>query len=151
MRLYSRTGAVAVDDGEYGHFDASQDGGFDFPDDLSDRLHKFGSKAGPDWETDIERQQRLIVEEMERRKDPSTLLSAVEQIVAAARTVGTAPAQPEAAPVETAMEPQVPDEEPAQVETLAEPPVLDHESAPVEKAQAAPRKTASARRTPKAE
>lgn len=85
MRLYSRTGATALDDPEFGHFDAGPDGSFDFPDDLSDRLHGFHVAGRPAWETDVERQHRLIAEELERRKDPASLLSAVEQLLAAAK------------------------------------------------------------------
>lgn len=94
MRLYSRMGVTALDDPDYGTFQADEQGGFDFPDDVSDRLHGFHHQGKPMWETDIERQQRLIGEEMERRKDPATLLSAVEQLVkaAAATSALTAPA-----------------------------------------------------------
>lgn len=91
MRLYTRTGATALDDPEYGHFEADEQGGFDFPDDLSDKLHRFSVRGRPAWESDIERQNRLIAEELERRKDPATLLQAVEQLVAAAgRTASVA-------------------------------------------------------------
>jgi hypothetical protein len=85
MRLYTRTGAVALDDPEYGTFHADENGGFDFPDEVSDRLHSFHHRGEPMWETDTERQRRQVVEEMERRKDPATLLSAVEQLVRAAQ------------------------------------------------------------------
>lgn len=97
MRLYSRTGATALDDPEYGHFDANEDGGFDFPDDLSDRLHGFHAGGRPLWETDVERQNRLIAEELERRKDPATLLDAVQQLVQAAKTTSE-PAKAEPKP-----------------------------------------------------
>jgi hypothetical protein len=91
MRLYTRTGATALDDPEYGHFDADDQGAFDFPDDVSDRLRRFHVAGQPAWEDDIERQNRLIGEEMERRKDPATLLEAVEQIMKAAQTASTPP------------------------------------------------------------
>jgi hypothetical protein len=90
MRLYTRTGATALDHPVFGHYDADEHGGFDFPNELSDQLHGFASGGRPLWETDVERQRRLISEELERRKDPATLLQAVEQLVAAARTVGVA-------------------------------------------------------------
>jgi hypothetical protein len=93
MRLYTRTGATALDDPEFGHFEASEDGGFDLPEELSERLHGFHLGGRPAWETDIERQRRLMTEEMERRKDPATLLSAVEQIMRAAQAT-QAPAEP---------------------------------------------------------
>lgn len=95
MRLYTRTGATALDDPEYGHFDADDAGGFDFPNELSDRLHGFAANGRPMWETDVERQQRLIAEELERRKDPATLLDAVQQILNAAKATQPPPA-PEA-------------------------------------------------------
>jgi hypothetical protein len=98
MRLYSRTGATALDDPEHGHFEAGPHGGFDLPDDLSDRLHRFHIPGhGPAWETDVERQHRLMSEELERRKDPATLLQAVEQLVAAASATTPPSATPGAA------------------------------------------------------
>lgn len=87
MRLYSLTGASALDDPEFGHFDAEEDGGFELPDDLAERLHKFHFAGRQSWEDQIERQARLMSEEMERRKDPATLLEAVELLVAASRGV----------------------------------------------------------------
>ena len=97
MRLYTRTGALALDNPEFGHFDADEQGGFDFPNELSSQLHGFAVGGRPLWETDVERQNRLIREEMERRKDPATLLGAVEQLVQAARIVGAAQQEPPAA------------------------------------------------------
>jgi hypothetical protein len=118
MRLYSRTGVTALDDPEFGTFQADETGGFDFPDEVSDRLHSFHMRGKPMWETDIERQQRLISEELERRKDPATLLSAVEQLVKAAQATSVltalvstpepatpAPAAPAAPEPEPAPEP----------------------------------------------
>jgi hypothetical protein len=86
MRLYSRTGATAVDTPE-GHFDAGEDGAFDLPETVARQMHSFHVNGEPLWETDIERQHRLIAEEMERRKDPATLLDAVQQLVQAAQAV----------------------------------------------------------------
>lgn len=87
MRLYTLTGATALDDPEFGHFEADENGAFEMPNELSDRLHGFAHRGRPLWETDIERQQRLISEELERRKDPATLLDAVQQLVRAAQQV----------------------------------------------------------------
>lgn len=92
MRLYTRTGATALDDAQFGHFDAGPDGCFDVPEEFGEHLRRFHLSGRPAWETDIERQARLVAEELERRKDPATLLAAVEQIVAAAAAV--APAAP---------------------------------------------------------
>jgi hypothetical protein len=101
MRLYTRTGASALTDPDTGRiYEANAEGGFDFPDDLSDRLHKFAVRGQPMWETDIERQRRLMSEELERRKDPATLLSAVEKILNAAKAV-----QPAAEPAAPAVDP----------------------------------------------
>lgn len=91
MRLYSRTGATAVDAAD-GHFEAGQDGGFDFPEDLGQHLHGFAVSGERMWETDIERQHRLITEETARRADPATLLAAVEKLVAQAEAAPEAPA-----------------------------------------------------------
>ncbi|MFI5814847.1 hypothetical protein ACIA7S_28310 [Streptomyces sp. NPDC051643] len=85
MRLYSTTGATRLDDPEHGTFDVDEAGGFNFPDEVSDRLHAFHMGGKAMWESDIERQQRLMSEELERRKDPATLLAAVEQLVKAAQ------------------------------------------------------------------
>lgn len=90
MRLYSRTDATAIDDPVHGHIEPSPDGGFDLPDELGARLVGFAVAGVRQWETDIERQHRLIAEELDRRKDPATLLDAVQQLVAAAQA--TAPA-----------------------------------------------------------
>lgn len=89
MRLYSLTGATALTDPEFGSFDAGPDGSFDLPEEFAERLHAFHFGGRPAWETDIERQARLMNEELERRKDPATLLSAVEQLVKAAAQVST--------------------------------------------------------------
>ena len=86
MRLYSLAGATAVDDPEHGHIEPVDDGGFDFPGPLSDRLHGVHVGGEPQWENAIERQRRLITEEQARRADPRTLLDAVEKLVTQAET-----------------------------------------------------------------
>lgn len=101
MRLYTRTGATTLNHPDFGEFEASDDGWFDLPDPLAEQLHGFHVNGQPAWETQLERHNRLLTEELERRKDPATLLSAVEQLVAAAGAVGqlTTPAeQPEQKP-----------------------------------------------------
>ena len=91
MRLYSRTGAASVThDGQT--YDPGDDGGFDFPEAVGQELHSFHVGGKPAWETQIERNNRLINEELERRKDPATLLSVVEQLMQHAATAS----QPEA-------------------------------------------------------
>lgn len=91
MRLYTRTGATTLDDAQYGHFDAGPDGCFDVPEEFGEQMRRFHFGGRPAWETDIERQHRLMTEELERRKDPATLLQAVEQLVAAAAAAAPAP------------------------------------------------------------
>lgn len=90
MRLYSRGGATVVDDPEFGHFEPNDDGSFDFPDDLSDRLRRFHVSGQPLWEDDIERQNRIASEEMKRAQDPATLLATVQQLVQALGVVAPA-------------------------------------------------------------
>jgi hypothetical protein len=81
MRLYPRGNVGAVDDPEFGHFEPADDGGFDLPGPLSDRLHGAHHRGEWQWEDQIERQRRLILEEQARRADPRTLLDAVEKLV----------------------------------------------------------------------
>lgn len=99
MRLFSREDATGVDDAG-NSYTPGPDGGFDFPEDLAERLHGTCVAGRPLWETNVERQQRLIDEELKRRADPATLLAAVEQLVAAA--AATRPAEPAPAPAEPA-------------------------------------------------
>ena len=94
MRLYSLSNAGAVDDPEFGHFEPGPDGGFDFPGPLSDRLHNSAVRGQKQWETAIERNNRLILEEAARRADPRTLLDAVEKLVGAAQAVVPVTAAP---------------------------------------------------------
>lgn len=101
MRLYTRTGATALTDPATGIvYEPDEQGGFDFPDDLSDQLHKFAVRGKPMWESDVERQRRLGHEEMQRRRDPASLYDAVAQLMQAAQqaTVVSAPSVAEPAP-----------------------------------------------------
>ncbi|MBP5896317.1 hypothetical protein [Streptomyces scabiei] len=144
MRLYSRTGVTALDDPEFGTFHANEDGGFDFPDEVSDRLHAFHLHGQPMWETDVERQRRLVTEELERRKDPATLLNAVEQLVRAAQaTTALTPVQP-AVPVVP-----IPPPPPPPAPTPAAAPDLDDPSPDTVAAPPAPAKRASKRTSTK--
>jgi len=83
MCLHSRTGATSVHH-EGVRYEPGPDGAFPFPDHVSDYLYPFAVKGERLWETDIDRQRRLIAEEAARRQDPATLLAAVEQLVAQA-------------------------------------------------------------------
>jgi len=102
MRLYTRTGATALDDPEFGHFDAAPDGSFEFPDELSDRLVRFHRRGQPMWETQIDQQARLGSEDLARRRDPATLYSAVDSLVAQFSRLaeGLSAVSPAAAPAE---------------------------------------------------
>jgi hypothetical protein len=99
MRLYPRAGATAAVDDAGEHFTAGDDGGFDFPEPVGERLHSTFAAGKPLWETQTEQQNRMMGEELERRKDPATLLAAVEQLVAAAKATRPAEAEPGPAPV----------------------------------------------------
>lgn len=105
MRLYSRTGQTVLNDPEYGTFEPGPDGGFDLPEDLAERQRRFHVDKQPLWETDIGRQERLIAEEMERRKDPLTMLKLMEQMVAATQATAAA-AQGAQAPVAKTSKPR---------------------------------------------
>lgn len=108
MRLYTRTGATQVADPEFGTFSADANGAFEFPDDVSDRLHSFHMNGKQAWETDAEREKRLMSEELERFRDPATLLAAVREMganqgaLAAALAGVLAPGQAAAASAPTA-------------------------------------------------
>jgi hypothetical protein len=107
MRLYTRTGATTLDDPEFGHFEADENGSFLLPEELAERLRRFHVGGLPAWETDVERQRRLALEEADRRRDPETLLAAVEKLVKAAESStpgedGPAPAKKPGRPRKTA-------------------------------------------------
>ena len=99
MRLYPRDDSTASVQHGGVRYEATADGGFDFPGDVSDQLHRFHVRGEPMWETSIERQRRLVAEEAARRADPRTLLDAVEKLVAQAeaRTPAEVPKTPAAA------------------------------------------------------
>ena len=138
MRLYTRTGATALTDPETGiHYNVDADGGFNFPDDLSDKLHKFAVRGQPMWEDDIERQRRLMSEEMERRKDPATLLDAVQQILNAAKATQMVSA------VDAAKQEPVPAAEDGEPRDETEAPAAAPETAPPARKTAANRRTAA--------
>lgn len=97
MRLYSRMNATAHDDPEYGHFTpVTDDGGFDFPDDMAERTRRFHVRGKPAWESEDERALRLHGEEAARRRDPESLYNAVADIANLARAAAgqQAPAVP---------------------------------------------------------
>lgn len=80
MKLYSTDGATAVDDPELGLFPADEHGAIDVPIELYERLHGVHIAGRKLWESEDERHDRLEAEELARRKDPATLLAAVESL-----------------------------------------------------------------------
>lgn len=80
MRLYTRNTAASVSDETHGSFDVDENGAIEVPEELGQRLHATHVAGQPQWETEAERHQRLTHEELERRRDPETLLQAVEHL-----------------------------------------------------------------------
>jgi predicted trehalose synthase len=81
MRIYTLTGATSVDDPQYGRFNADANGAFDgLPDEMAKRLHSFHLNGKAAWETDAEREQRIVSEELDRMRDPATLLAAIKEM-----------------------------------------------------------------------
>ena len=58
MRLYSLAEAAAVDSGGV-HYGPAEDGGFDFPDELTAQLHSTHVGGRKQWETYDERHARF--------------------------------------------------------------------------------------------
>lgn len=83
--LYSRTGAIAHEDPEYGRFEPDSKGAFGFPDDLSDRLLRQHVRKKRMWEDDEMRSERLHQEAEERLRDPAVLYAAVSELVQLSR------------------------------------------------------------------
>lgn len=108
MRLYTRTGATQVDDPTHGTFTVGPDGAFDFPDEVSDRLHSFHVAGSPAWESDAERAKRLLDEQMEKLRDPATLLATMQEMARGQRDLAAAllgqQSDPGTAPGKTASE-----------------------------------------------
>lgn len=94
MRLYPLNHTPeTVKDPEFGLFHVQEHGGFDFPDELSDRLHRHHVRGQKLWETQVERDKRLHGEEDARRRDPATMYDAVARLVELAERSGGAQAQ----------------------------------------------------------
>lgn len=107
--LYSRHGADSVRVGEQ-EFTGDKDGKFEFPDDVADQLHRSHVGGTQAWEDNTERQARLEEEREAKRRDPATLLDAVEalqqkQTVAELRRL-LAEAEAEEAPKKPAPKPK---------------------------------------------
>lgn len=79
MRLYTRLGASSVVH-EDDTFDVDENGAVEVPEPLGQRLHATHIDGKQAWETETERHTRLVAAEIERRRDPATLLAAVESL-----------------------------------------------------------------------
>ena len=147
MRLYTKTGASQVDDPEFGSFKADAVGAFDgLPDAMYAKLH-----GRPGWENDAERELRMASEELERFRDPASLLAAVKELsanqgvlaTALAQALGLAPAAPAAvvppppAPAASAVAP--PSTAPVVEPEVPAPAVKSAEASPVEPVEASPK------------
>jgi hypothetical protein len=80
MRLYTTTGATRVDDPVHGTFVVGDNDAFDFPNELSDRLHGVHVRGKAVWETDDERVTRVNEEQLKSVRDPAALYSAVREM-----------------------------------------------------------------------
>lgn len=77
MRLYSKTGATRID-GPSGSFTPGPDGAFDgLPDAVYADLH-----GRPDWENEAERTERVAAEQLEKLRDPVTMLAELQKMTA---------------------------------------------------------------------
>lgn len=148
MRLYTKTGASQVDDPEFGSFKADANGAFDgLPDAMYAKLH-----GRPGWENDQERELRMASEELEKFRDPASLLAAVKELsanqgvlaTALAQALGLAPAAPAAvvppapAPAASAVAPLSPPAPVVEPEVPA-PAVKSAEASAVEPVEASPK------------
>ena len=75
MRLYTKTGATQVDDPDFGTFTPDKNGAFEFPDAMAVKLH-----GRPGWETEESRTARIAAEELDRLRDPATLLAELRKM-----------------------------------------------------------------------
>lgn len=82
MRLFNLAGATSLMPNDDDIYEADEDGCFDIPQDLAMQLHSIHILGQKVWETEGERQNRLLAEELKRRQDPATLLAAVEALTA---------------------------------------------------------------------
>jgi len=112
MRLYSLVGADAHVDPEYGRFTPDEAGGYDFPDEVSDQIGGFAVKGRKLWETEPERADRLHGMEMARRRDPASMLTAMEENAALTRKVTELMAMLTAAQLGQTASPAAPSETP---------------------------------------
>ena len=148
MRLYSLVGADAHVAPEYGRFTPDEAGGFDFPDEVSDQIGGFAVKGRKLWETEPERADRLHGMEMARRRDPASMLTAMEENAALTRKVTELMAMLTAAQLgQTAPVPAA--ESAADAEPPAEPEAESGPAASPESRPAAPKGARAPKAAPK--
>lgn len=84
MRLYTLTGTTQVKDPVTGTvYEAGADGAFnDLPEDLGIYLHSFHANGKPAWEDDAERARRVQSEQLDKMRDPATLLAELQKMSA---------------------------------------------------------------------
>ena len=160
MYLYSLVGADAHKDPEYGLFTPDGSGAFPFPDEVSDVLVTCAVRGRKQWETEEARAERMHGQEMARRRDPASVLTAMEENAALVRQLAAvtaqlaaiqlaqaAPAAPVAAPV-----PEAAAEDPEPAVAAAEVPAVPEAPAPAggDSEAAALVKPAPARKAPAA-
>lgn len=90
INLYSTTGVESIRHGEK-DYDADEHGVFSLPDHVAAELHPIHVGGQRAWEDENERVTRLEAERQARRRDPSTLLDAVEKLIAPSNPVAAAP------------------------------------------------------------
>lgn len=140
MLLYSKFGGTVVDAPE-GHFEAGPDGGFALPAALHQRLHAAHVNGKRMWEDEIERGERLHLEDLARRQDPATLYASVAGIADLFQKLAAQYGQPGGQ--------QLPPDDAAELERLrAEVATLREQAGTAEPAKQAGRKTAKAAGTP---
>jgi hypothetical protein len=112
MRLYTRTGATQVSAGG-NVYTADTDGAFEFPQDVGAEVHAFHVDGKPAWEDDAERAARLAAEQMEKLRDPATMLAELQKMTAGqgaltallANALGAAAGSPAVSEADSSSEP----------------------------------------------
>lgn len=81
MRLYTLTGTTQVKDNNTGVVhEADANGAFELPEDLGLELHSFHVNGKRAWEDDAERAKRMADEQLEKMRDPATLLAEIQKM-----------------------------------------------------------------------
>lgn len=102
MRLYPRGDATSVQHDDHGSFDVDPDtGSIEVPDELGSSLQALHIDGEPAFETETERDKRLKIADLDRRRDPASLYDAFADLASRSRQApATEPATvPEPEPV----------------------------------------------------